>query len=222
MEELEDNDAPVWRFVLERAVHEFNNRVGGILSVSEAHLARRIDNRELRESLLLIRDGAKAASEFVVTMADLLAAEETGPEVTRLSDLREYLLSKIRLFLPRHIKINTPDYSDDAVVRVNAKRLLFNLLALLQYALSEEPPAAFLLELALKTEGRVGWLIYHSTGCGAGTDQAEFCKTVFVKMRPSLSGFQIREKPCEFEVAIGFPAATGANSPEVRSNSSTR
>jgi hypothetical protein len=217
MEELEDNDAPVWRFVLERAIHEFNNRVGGILSVSEAHLARRIDNRELKESLLLIRDGAKAASEFVVTLADLLAAEDTGPEMTRLSDLREYLLAKIRLFLPRHIKINTPDYADDTVVRVNAKRLLFNLLALLQHELSEEP-ASFLLELALKAEGRIGWLIYHSTGRVVGSDQAEFCKTVFVKMRPSLSGLQIREEPCEFEVAIGFPAGMAASSSEARSN----
>src|SRR6202050_2441991 len=99
MEELEDSSSPVWRFVRERAVHEFNNRVGGILSVSEAHLTRRIENRELRESLVLIRDGAQAASEFVVTMVDLLAADETAPEMTRLSDLRAYLRPKPAFFL---------------------------------------------------------------------------------------------------------------------------
>jgi hypothetical protein len=214
MEELEDSGSPVWRFVLERAVHEFNNRVGGILSVSDAHLNRRIDNRELRESLLLIRDGAQAASEFVVTMVDLLAADETGPEMTRLSDLRAYLLPKLQLFLPRHITINTPVSSHDVVIRVNAKQVLFNLLALLQNELSGEPPASFLLELSLKVEGPIGWLIYHSTGGRAGSGQAEFSKAVFSKMKPSLSGLDIREKPSELEVAMGFPAA---NSPKARS-----
>jgi hypothetical protein len=215
MEELEDSGSPVWRFVLERAVHEFNNRVGGILSVSDAHLNRRIDNRELRESLLLIRDGAQAASEFVVTMVDLLAADETGPEMTRLSDLRAYLLPKLQLFLPRHITINTPVSSHDVVIRVNAKQVLFNLLALLQKGLSGEPPASFLLELSLKVEGPIGWLIYHSTGGRAVSGQAEFSKAVFSKMKPSLSGLDIREKPSELEVAMGFPAA--ANSPKARS-----
>ena len=205
MEESQDSGVLVWRFVLERAVHEFNNRVGGILSVSEAHLSRRIENRELRESLQLIRDGAQAASEFVMAMADLLAAEETGPDMMCLSDLRAYLLSKLRLFLPRHIQINTAACSVDAVIRVNAKQLLFKLLALLQNELSGEPPASFLLELALKVEGSVGWLIYHSTGGGAGVSQAEFCRAVFSKMNPSLSGLDIQEKPSQLEVAVGFP-----------------
>jgi hypothetical protein len=205
MEESHDSGSPVWRFVLERAVHEFNNRVGGILSVSDAHLSRRIENRELRESLQLIRDGARAASEFVVTMVDLLAAEESAPEMMCLSDLRAYVLSKLRLFLPRHIQINTPACSRDAVISVNAKQLLFNLLALLQNDLSVEPPASFLLELALKVEGSVGWFIYHSTGGGAGAAQAEFCKTVFSKMEPSLSGLDIQEKPPQLKVAVGFP-----------------
>ena len=141
--------------------------------MSDAHLNRRIDNRELRESLLLIRDGAQAASEFVVTMVDLLAADETGPEMTRLSDLRAYLLPKLQLFLPRHITINTPVSSHDVVIRVNAKQVLFNLLALLQKGLSGEPPASFLLELSLKVEGPIGWLIYHSTGGRAVSGQAE-------------------------------------------------
>jgi hypothetical protein len=218
MEELEDDSgSPVWRFVLERAVHEFNNRVGGILSVSEAHLTRRIDNRELRESLVLIRDGAQAASEFVVTMVDLLAADETAPEMTRLSDLRAYLLPKLGLFLPRHITIKTPAGSGDVVIRVNAKQVLFNLLALLQNELSGEPPASFSLELALKVEGAIGWLTYRSTGGRGGSGQAEFCKAVFSKMKPSLSGLDIREKPSELEVAMGFPAAAATNSPEARS-----
>jgi hypothetical protein len=213
MEELEDSGSPVWRFVLERAVHEFNNRVGGILSVSEAHLTRRIDNRELRESLLLIRDGAQAASEFVVTMVDLLAADETGPEMTRLSDLRAYLVPKLQLFLPRHITINTPAGSGDVIIRVNAKQVLFNLLALLQNERCGEPPASFSLELALKVDGPIGWLIYRSTGGRGGSGQGEFCNAVFSKMKPSLSDLDIREKPSELEVAIGFPA----NSPEARS-----
>jgi hypothetical protein len=210
MEESQDNRALVWRFVLERAVHEFNNRVGGILSVSDAHLSRRIENRELRESLQLIRDGAQAASEFVVTMSDLLTAEETGLEMMCLSDLRAYLLSKLRLFLPRHIQINTPACSHDAVIMVNAKQLLFNLLALLQNDLSGEPPASFLLELALKVEGSVGWLIYHSKGGSAGVAQAEFCETIFSKMKPSLSGLNIEEKPSQLEVAVGFPGVKAA------------
>lgn len=205
MEESQDSGVLVWRFVLERAVHEFNNRVGGILSVSDAHLSRRIENRELRESLQLIRDGAQAASEFVMTMTDLLAAEETGPDMMCLSDLRAYLLSKLRLFLPRHIQINTPAGSGDAVIRVNAKQLLFNLLAVLQNELSGEPPASFLLELALKVEASVGWLIYHSTGGGAGVAQAEFCQAVFSKMKPSLSGLDIQEKPSQLDLAVGFP-----------------
>jgi hypothetical protein len=212
MEELQDGGSPVWRFVLERAVHEFNNRVGGILSVSEAHLSRRIDNRELRESLHLIRDGARAASEFVVTIADLLTAEEGEPEMTRLSDLRGHLLPKLRLFLPSRIQINAPPCSGDAVIRVNANQLLFNLLALLQHELSGEPPASFLFELALKVEGPIGWLIYHSTGGNGGTEQAEFCETVFCRMRPSLSGLDIRDKPSELEVAVGFPIVS-SNSP---------
>jgi hypothetical protein len=213
MEELEDSGSPVWRFVLERAVHEFNNRVGGILSVSDAHLTRRIENRELRESLWLIRDGAKAASDFVVTMADLLTADEAGPEMTRLSELREYLAAKLRLFLPRHIQINTPAGSSDAEVRVNAKQLLFCLLALLQKELSGEQPPAFLLELSIKVERSTAWLVYRSTGHTGGV-QAEFCKTVFTKIRPSLRRLEIQENPSEFEVAMGFP-----NSPEARSDS---
>jgi hypothetical protein len=210
MEELEDSSSPVWRFVLERAVHEFNNRVGGILSVSDAHLSRRIENRELRESLWLIRDGAQAASEFVVTMADLLTADETAPEMTRLSDLREYLVAKLQLFLPRHIQIKRPAGPSDAVIRVNAKQLLFCLLALLQKELSGKQPASFLLELSIKVEGSIGWLVYRSAGRTGGV-QAEFCKTVFSKMRTSLSRLDIQGKPSEFEVALGFPLA--ANSP---------
>jgi len=210
MEESQNSGSPVWRFVLERAVHEFNNRVGGILSVSDVHLARRIENRQLRESLQLIRDGAQAASEFAVTMADLLTAEESPPEVMGLGDLRAYLFSKLRLFLPRHIRISTPACSGDAVISVNAKQLLFNLLAVLQSELSGEPPVSFLLELALKVEGSIGWLIYHSTGGGAGAAQAEFCKTVFSKMRPSLIGLDIQEKPSQLEVAVGFPVVKAA------------
>jgi hypothetical protein len=211
MEELKESGSPVWRFVLERAVHEINNRVGGILSVSEAHLSRRIDNRELRESLHLIRDGARAASEFVVTIADLLAAEEGGPEMTRLSDLRANLLLKLRLFLSSRIQIKAPLCSADAVIRVNANQLLFNLLALLEHELSGEP-ASFLLELAIKVEGPSGWLIYHSTGGHAGAGQTEFCETVFSRMRPSLSGLDIQEKPSELEVAVGLPVVS-SNSP---------
>jgi hypothetical protein len=211
MEEIQDSNSPVWRFVLERAVHEFNNRVGGILSVSEAHLSRRIDNRELRESLHLIRDGAQAASDFVVTIADLLTAEEGDPEMTRLSDLRANLLPKLRLFLPSRIQIKSPPCSTDAVIRVNANQLLFNLLALLEHELSEEPPVSFLLELALKVEGPSGWLIYHSTGGHPGPSQTEYCEAVFSRMRPALSGLEIQEKPSELEVAVGF--AVIANSP---------
>jgi len=210
MEELKDSGSPVWRFVLERAVHEFNNRVGGILSVSDAHLSRRIENRELRESLHLIRDGAQAASEFVVTMTDLLTAEESAREMMALSDLRTYLLPKLRLFLPSRIRINAPAGSGDAVIRVNAKQLLFNLLALLQNELSGEPPASFVLELALKIEGSIGLLIYHSSGGRTIAEQAEFYKTVFSKMRPSLSGLDIQEKPSELEVAVGFPLVKAA------------
>jgi hypothetical protein len=218
MEELQDSGSPVWRFVLERAVHEFNNRVGGILSVSEAHLSRRIDNRELRESLYLIRDGAQAASEFVGTMVDLLTAEEGGPEMTRLSDLRTQLLPKLRLFLPSRIQINAPPCSGDAVIRVNANQLLFNLLALMQLELAGEPPASFSLELPLKVEGSIGWLIYHSAGGRPGAVQAEFCKPVFSKMRPSLRRLDIQEKASELEVAVGFPVVKPTNSPEARSD----
>jgi hypothetical protein len=218
MEELQDSGSPVWRFVLERAVHEFNNRVGGILSVSEAHLSRRIDNRELRESLYLIRDGAQAASEFVGTMVDLLTAEEGGPEMTRLSDLRTQLLPKLRLFLPSRIQINAPPCSGDAVIRVNANQLLFNLLALMQLELAGEPPASFSLELPLKVEGSIGWLIYHSAGGRPGAVQAEFCKAVFSKMRPSLRRLDIQEKASELEVAVGFPVVKPTNSPEARSD----
>jgi hypothetical protein len=219
MEELQDSGSPVWRFVLERAVHEFNNRVGGILSVSEAHLSRRIDNRELRESLHLIRDGAQAASEFVGTMVDLLTAEEGGPEVTRLSDLRAQLLPKLRLFLPSRIQINAPPCSGDAVIRVNANQLLFNLLALMQLELAGEPPASFSLELPLKVEGSIGWLIYHSAGGRPGAVQAQFCKAVFSKMRPSLRRLDIQEKASELEVAVGFPVVKPSNSPQARSDS---
>jgi hypothetical protein len=215
MEESQDNGSPVWRFVLERAVHEFNNRVGGILSVSEAHLSRRIENRELRESLNLIRDGAQAASEFVVTMVDLLTAEEGTLEMTRLSDLRTQLLPKLRLFLPSRIQISAPPCSGDAVIRVNGNQLLFNLLALIQHELAGEPPASFSLELPLKVEGSVGWLIYHSTGGRPGAVPAEFCKTVFSRMRPSLRRLDIQEKSSELQVAVGFPVIP--NSPEARS-----
>ena len=219
MEDLQDNGSPVWRFVLERAVHEFNNRVGGILSVSEAHLSRRIDNRELRESLHLIKDGAQAASEFVGTMVDLLTAEEGGPEMTRLSDLRAQLLPKLRLFLPSRIQIDAPPCSGDAVIRVNANQLLFNLLAVMQQELAGEPPASFSLELPLKVEGSIGWLIYHSAGGRPGAVQAEFCKAVFSRMRPSLRRLNIQEKSSELEVAVGFPVVRQPNSPEARSDS---
>jgi hypothetical protein len=216
MEESQDNRSPVWRFVLERAVHEFNNRVGGILSVSEAHLSRRIESRELRESLNLIRDGAHAASEFVVTMIDLLTAEEGTPEMTHLSDLRTQLLPKLRLFLPSRIQISAPPCSGDAVVRVNANQLLFNLLALIQHELAGEPPASLSLELPLKVEGSVGWLIYHSTGGRPGAVPAEYCKTIFSRMRPSLRRLDIQEKSSELEVAVGF-SVVKPNSPQARS-----
>ena len=206
MEELLDSDAQLWRFVLERAVHEFNNRVGGILSVSDAHLARRIENRELRQSLELIRDGAKAASDFVVTMADLLAAEETDPEPTRLSDLQTYIRTKLAFFLPRHLEISAIPCAQELVIRVNDKLLLFNLLALLQKELEGQPSASFSLELALKVEASAGWLNYRSAN-RTGPALTEYCRTLFSRMRPSLAGLDIEETTSEFKVGIGFPAA---------------
>jgi hypothetical protein len=206
MEEPLDSDAQLWRFVLERAVHEFNNRVGGILSVSDAHLAGRIENPELRQSLELIRDGAKAASEFVVSMADLLAAEETDPEPTRLSDLRTYLKTKLAFFLPRHLEINAPPCAEELVIRVNDKLLLLNLLALLQKELAGQPSASFSLELALKVEASKGWLNYRSTN-RTGPALTEFCRTLFSRMKPSLVGLDIEETASEFKLGLGFPAA---------------
>jgi hypothetical protein len=203
MEELENSSAQLWRFVLGRAVHEFNNRVGGILSVSETHLARRIDDGELRESLELIREGAQAASDFVVTMADLLAADESTPELIRLSDLRVYLRTKLMLFLPRHIEVVLPPSPADALVRVNAKLLLFNLLAILQKELEREQPASFCFELTLKVAASTGSLIYRSTS-RAAPRLAEFCKNLFSRMNLGSTTLEVRESPTEFKVAIGF------------------
>jgi hypothetical protein len=144
-----------------------------------------------------------------------LTAEEGTLEMTRLSDLRTQLLPKLRLFLPSRIQISAPPCSGDAVIRVNGNQLLFNLLALIQHELAGEPPASFSLELPLKVEGSVGWLIYHSTGGRPGAVPAEFCKTVFSRMRPSLRRLDIQEKSSELQVAVGFPVI--ANSPEARS-----
>jgi len=206
MEELADSDARLWRFVLGRAVHELNNRVGGILSISDTHLSRRIENRELQESLELIRDGAKAASDFVMAMADLLAAEESGPELIRLSDLQTYLRTKLRLFFPSHLPLIASSHAKDMVVRVNDKLLLFNLLAFLQKELEEDQPASISVELALKVEASAGWLIYRASN-RTGPAQTEFCRALFSKMRPSPIGLDIEETPSEFKVGIGFPAA---------------
>ena len=206
MEEPQDSDTQLWRFVLERAVHEFNNRVGGILVLSDTHLARRIENRELRQSLELIRDGAKAASDFVVTMADLVAAEETGPGLTRLSDLQTYLRTKLTLFLPRRLEISASPCEQDMVIRVNDKLLLLNFLALLQKELEGHPSASFSLELALKVEASSGWLNYRSTN-RTGPALSEFCRSLFSRMRPSLVGLDIEETVSEFKVGIGLPAA---------------
>jgi hypothetical protein len=206
MEESVDSDARLWRFVLGRAVHEFNNRVGGILSVSEAHLSRRIENRELRESVELIRDGARAASDLVMAMADLLAAEENDPGLTRLSDLQTYLRTKLAMFLPRHVQLIASPCAKDMVVRVNDKLLLFNLLALLQNELDGEQRASISVELTLKVEASTGWLIYRSSN-RTGPAQTEFCRALFAKLKPSPSGLEIEETDSEFKVSIGFPAA---------------
>ena len=206
IEGLADSDARLWRFVLGRAVHEFNNRVGGILSISDTHLSRRIENRELRESLELIRDGAKAASDFVMAMADLLAAEESGPELIRLSDLQTYLRTKLRLFLPSHLQLIASAPAKDMVVRVNDKLLLFNLLTLLQKEQEGDQPASISVELALKVEASAGWLIYRASN-RTGPVQSEFCRALFSKMRPSPIGLDIEETASEFKVGIGFPAA---------------
>jgi hypothetical protein len=136
--------------------------------------------------------------------------------MTRLSDLRTQLLPKLRLFLPSRIHINAPPCSGDAVILVNANQLLFNLLALIQHELAEEPPASFSLELVLKVESSIGWLIYHSTGGRPGAVPGEFCKTVFATMRSSLRRLDIQEKSSELEVAVGFPVVR-PNSPEARS-----
>ena len=201
-----DSDARLWRFVLGRAVHEFNNRVGGILSISDAHLSRRIENRELRESVELIRDGAKAASDLVMAIADLLAAEESDPGLTRLSDLQTYLRTKLALFLPRHVQLVAAPSTKDMVIRVNDKLLLFNLLALLQKELDGDRLATIAVELALHVEGSAGWLIYRSSN-RTGPKQTEFCRALFAKMKPSPSGLEIEETDAEFKVSIGFPAA---------------
>ena len=152
-----------------------------------------------------------------MTIADLLTAEEGELEMTRLTDLRAHLLPKLLLFLPSRIQIKAPPCSGDAVIRSNANQLLFSLLALLEHDLAGEPPESFSLELPLKVDGSIGWLTYHSTGGRAGAFQAEFCETVFSRMRPSLSGLDIQEKPSELEVAVGFPVVS-PNSPEARSN----
>lgn len=201
-----DSDARLWRFVLGRAVHEFNNRVGGILSISEAHLSRRIDNRELRESVGLIRDGAQAASEFVMAMADLLAAEESESAPARLSDLQTYLQTKLALFLPRQVKVIALPNPTDMIVRVNDKLLLFNFLVLIQRELEGDQAASISVELALKVEASRGWLIYHASN-RTGPPQTDLCRALFSRMKPALAGLDIEETPAEFRVSIGFSAA---------------
>jgi hypothetical protein len=204
MEESPKSDAQLWRFVLERAVHELNNRVGGILSVSETHLSHTIDDSEIRQSLELIRDGAQAASDFVVAIIDLLAAEEGAADLIRLSELRDYLRTRLALFLPRHIQLITPPYTSDVVVRANTKLLFFKFLALVEKQLVEQPLPSFSVELALNVEGSTGWLTYRSSG-QSGALQA-ICKSLFSRMKPALIGFNVQEKPPEFQVAIGFAA----------------
>ena len=206
MEVSTKSDAQLWRFVLGRTVHEFNNRIGGILSVSETHLAHPIDDVEIRQSLELIRDGAQAASDLVVAINDLLAAEETAADLIRLSDLRDYLRTKLTLFLPRHIQLAAPPAASDGIVKSNAKLLFFKFLSLVEKQLVERPPASLALELATKVEGSTGWLVYHVTG-QTGPRYAQYCRTVFSELKPALAHFNVQEKTSEFQVALGFTLA---------------
>ncbi|MBV9273106.1 MAG: hypothetical protein JO333_04370 [Verrucomicrobia bacterium] len=93
-------EAHLWRFVAERAIHDLNNQLGGILSITQAHLARPIEDSELRDSLELINGGARAGRDLLLAMAEVLAAGGGAPDVISLENLLAYLHGNLKLFYP--------------------------------------------------------------------------------------------------------------------------
>ena len=201
---VDSAESRLWRFVLGRAVHDLNNCVGGILSVTETHLARQIDDPELRESLELVGQSGRAGWDLIVAVTDLLTAEDGAAELTRLSDLLAYLARGLKLFLPRGIEVATPSFEGDTTVRVNAKLLLVKLLALIQSdSGNNHRSAASQRELALTLEPSVAWLIYRSTN-RSGPELTSLSRALFSQIQPALKGLKQHEQKTEFEMALGL------------------
>jgi len=196
-------EARLWRFVLERAVHDLNNNVGGVLSLVEAHLSRKIDDPELRQSLELIGESVCEGRDLLAGITDLLAAVDSSSEPMPLRELLAYTHDRLRLFLPRRLALSVRPSEGDAVVKVDAKGLLIRLLLLMENDLANDERTSWAGELMFKVESTVGWLIYRSTN-RTGAGQSALCQDLFSSLHPPLARFSCREQSGEFEVAMGF------------------
>ena len=201
-------EAHLWRFVAERAIHDLNNQLGGILSITQAHLARPIEDSELRDSLELINGGARAGRDLLLAMAEVLAAGGGAPDVISLENLLAYLHGNLKLFLPRCTELIAHSGDADAAVKVNPKALLVRVLILVESELSNLDQPTWKGELTLKARSKTGWLILRFQNRSRVAPSA-LCKRLFSSMRPPLSGYRFIETATEFEVALGFETVKG-------------
>jgi hypothetical protein len=201
-------EARLWRFMLERAVHDLNNQLGGILSITEAHLARAIEDPEVRDSLELINGGARAGRDLLLAVTEALAADSGDPEVTSLRNLLAYLHDNLKLFLPRRTELVARPARSEGLVKVNAKALFARLLILVESELSNPNQPAWKGELALKFRSKTGWLIFRSQNRGGAAPSA-LCNRLFSSLRPPLAGYRFKEEATEFEVALGCELLSG-------------
>jgi hypothetical protein len=201
-------EARLWRFMLERAVHDLNNQLGGILSITEAHLARAIEEPELRDSLELINGGARAGRDLLLAVTEALVADSGGAELTSLGDLLAYLHDNLKLFLPRRTELIARPAGAEGLVKVNAKALFARLLILIESELSNPNQRTWKGELALKSRSKTGWLIFRSQNRSSAAPSA-LCNRLFSSMRPPLAGYRFKEEPTEFEVALGCELLSG-------------
>ena len=85
-----------------RLVHDFNNLLTGILSLSDAYLTQVAADNPLREGLALMNQNARQAVDVVQNLSRLYREKPGAPSYQNLNDLGSEYAALLRRILPRH------------------------------------------------------------------------------------------------------------------------
>jgi hypothetical protein len=130
-----------WKAILgtatQRLVHDFNNLLTGVLSVSDAYLLRLKEENPAREGLQVINQNARQAADIVQQIGALFRETPGRQSYQNLCDIAKAAADILGRVLPKYSVVNVDLKTDSAAVYVDATELKQVIVSL---ALALQPP----------------------------------------------------------------------------------